>query len=317
MSNPASKPESNVPRQLGDYELLDRIGGGQTGPVFQARNRTSGRMFAIKVLPPELAGQKTILKRFEREAALALKLNHASLTAAFDSGHQDGVAYLVTEYFTGKDLATIIKERGPLDVEQARDFFLQAAEGLAYLHAQGVVHRNVKPHNLLLGGHGNVKIANLLLAQLEDGSILHDDGVSIENLTRTGQMIGSVDYLSPEQARDSSRVDAKTDIYALGCTLHYLLLGKPPFQNKAPMQTIMAHATAPAPSLRAARPEVPEDLDELFQQMLAKKPEDRPRSMQACITALRGSDFAPRLAKWLIPLVAVIVLITLAYLLTR
>lgn len=312
-----SKLEFNVPRQLGDFELLQRIGGSQTGPIYQARSRTSGRMFAIKVLPPELASQPTILKRFEREAALALKLNHASLTAAFDFGRQDGVAYLVTEFFTGTDLATIVKERGPLAVEQAQDYFLQAAEGLAYLHGQGVVHRNVKPHNLLIGGHGNLKIANLLLAQLEDGSILHDEGASIEDLTRTGQMIGSVDYLSPEQARDSSRVDAKTDIYALGCTLHYLLLGKPPFHHKAPMQTIMAHATAPVPSLRAARPEAPEKLDELFQRMLAKQPADRPRSMRACITALTGSDFALRLAKWLIPLVGAIVLAALAYSMTR
>src|SRR5688572_2467200 len=124
MQTPASKAAANIPRQLGEYELLDRLGGSQTGPVFKARHRQTGRMFAVKVLPPELASQETVLKRFEREAALATKLDHPSLIAAFEYGQQDGVAYLVTEFFTGTDLAKVVQERGPLPIEEAQDYFL-------------------------------------------------------------------------------------------------------------------------------------------------------------------------------------------------
>jgi eukaryotic-like serine/threonine-protein kinase len=308
-----SSPQT-VPKQLGEYELLERLGGSATGPVFQARHRTTGRMYALKVLPPDLAKQETVLKRFEREAELAKRLNHPSLIVAFDSGRQDGVAYLVTEYFTGTDLAKLVQERGPLPVDEAQDYFEQAAAGLGYLHSQGVVHRNVKPHNLLVGKNGNLKIGNLLLARLEDGSLMHDDGVSIEELTRTGQMMGSVDYLPPEQARDSSRVDARADIYALACTLHHLLLGKPPYARKSPMQTIMAHSGEPIPSLCAAREDVPAELDRLFQRMMAKEPDKRPASMDACLQALAGGNRTMQFARWAIPLTIVLVLAVVLYL---
>ena len=306
-----------IPKQLGEYELVERIGGSASGPVFKAKHRTTGRMYAVKVLPPDLAKQETVLKRFQREAELAKRLNHPSLIAAFDSGQQNGVAYLVMEYFTGTDLAKVVQERGPLPIEEARDYLVQAAQGLSYLHSQGVVHRNVKPHNLLIGQTGNLKIGNLLLARLEDGSLLHDDGVSIEELTASGQMMGSVDYLPPEQARDAHSVDARADIYALGCTLHYLLTGKPPYPRKAAMQTLLAHGTEPIPSLRAAREEVPPELDRLFQQMLAKESAKRPASTAACIEALECPEPIARFARWAIPLAIVLMLAVVLYLLWR
>jgi serine/threonine protein kinase len=317
-SQPSPRDGSQtVPKQLGEYELIERLGGGHTGPVFQARHRTSGRMYAVKVLPKDLARQETVLKRFEREAALAKRLNHASLIAAFDSGQQDGVAYLVMEYFTGTDLAKLVHQRGPLPVEEAQEYLRQAAAGLAYLHSQGVVHRNIKPHNLLVGRNGNLKIGNLLLARLEDGSLLHGDAVSIEELTRSGEMMGSVDYLPPEQARDASSVDARADIYALGCTLYYLLTGKPPYARKSAMQVLLAHGSEPIPSLRAAREDVPPELDRLFQQMLTKEPDKRIASMNACIQALESPGRPAQFARWAIPLAIALVLAALLYMTFR
>jgi serine/threonine protein kinase len=314
---PRDAGQQTIPKQLGEYELIERMGGSASGPVFQAKHRSTGRMYAIKVLPPDLAKQETVLKRFQREAELARRLNHPSLIAAFDSGQQNGIAYLVMEYFTGTDLAKVVQERGPLSVEEAQDYLQQAAAGLSYLHSQGVVHRNLKPHNLLVGKTGNLKIGNLLLARLEDGSLLHDEGVSIEELTATGQMMGSVDYLPPEQARDSHNVDARADIYALGCTLHFLLTGKPPYQRKAAMQTILAHTSDPIPSLAAARADVTPELDRLYQQMLAKDPAQRPASMAACLKALESPGRIAEFARWGIPAAIVLVLAIVLYLIWR
>ena len=177
--------------------------------------------------------------------------------------------------------------RAPLGVEEAVRYTIQAAAGLAAAHQQGVCHRNIKPANLLLDREGVIKIVGFTLAHVEAGGAASEAGVD-DNLTRQGQVIGTFDYMSPEQAMDSSSVDRRADIYSLGCTLYWLLTGQPPYAAKAGMPQILAHRTRPIPSLCAARPEVPAAIDRVFQKMLAKTPAGRYASMQEVIADLEA-----------------------------
>ena len=176
------------------------------------------------------------------------------------------------ECVDGQDLRSIIKEKNaPLAVEEAVRYTIQAATGLADVHQQGVAHRNVKPGNLLVDRQGIVKIVGFTLAHVEAGSAAAEAGVE-DNLTRQGQVMGTYDYMAPEQAMDSSSVDRRADIYSLGCTLHMLLTGRPPYAAKAGMQQVLAHRAQPIRRSARQRPEVPEALDRVFQKMMAKAP---------------------------------------------
>ena len=170
----------------------------------------------------------------------------------------------------GTDLATLVKQQGPLSVEQAVDYAVQTARGLTQLHMHGVFHRNIKPHVLLVDLQGNLRITNLFLAKIGESSTLEG-----EALTTMGEQMGSLDYLPPEQALDARQADARSDIYSLGCTLHHLLTGRPPYLAKSPMEKILAHRQSPIPSLRAQLRDIPESLDKALGKMLAKQPDAR------------------------------------------
>lgn len=266
---------------LGNYLLLDPLGQGGMGRVYKARHRRMDRVVAIKMVLAKAARSPDAIARFQREARAAARLSHPNIAAAYDADEARGIPFLVMEYVDGPDLASLVAEQGPLSVTTAVDHVLQAARGLEYAHRQGVIHRDVKPRNLLVDREGTVKIMDLGLARVEGLS-----GAAADGLTRTGQVMGTLDYLSPEQALDARCVDARTDIYSLGCTLYFLLVGKAPYEADTPTKRMLAHRNQPVPSLRSARPDVPEALEELFQRMLAKAPADRPQSMSEVIAAL-------------------------------
>lgn len=260
-----------MPELLGDYRILSPLGGGGMGAVYRAVHERMGREVALKVLKPEIQNNEALRQRFDREVRAAARLSHPNVVAALDARSHEGVHFLVTELVEGSDLDHHVRQHGPLNVPQAVDVLLQAAKGLAYAHAQGVIHRDIKPANLLLSREGVVKILDMGLARLEsDDADRKDSG-----LTDTGVVMGTAAYMPPEQARDTRRADARSDIYSLGCTLHFLLTGRPVYAGVSQVDTILSHVNQPVPSLRQIDSRVPASLDTLFQTMIAKDPDAR------------------------------------------
>ncbi len=271
---------------IGEYIVLDKIGSGGMGLVFKARHRQLARIVALKLLPPSFSRDRAAVIRFRREAAAAAKFRHRNIVAAIDAGETHGLLFLVMEFVEGRDLSRTVKEKGPLSVEQAIDCIIQATRGLQEAHDHGIVHRDIKPANLLLDPTGTVKVLDLGLARVSQQDPIAAAGGSELDLTVSGSFVGTVDYVSPEQAYDPRLADNRSDIYSLGCTLHYLLTGKAPFGGQTFMERLLGHRERPIPSLFASRHDVPEALDAAFRSLLAKSPADRPQTMAAVAVAL-------------------------------
>lgn len=270
---------------LGNYVIVDQIGAGGMGDVYKAEHRRMKRPVVIKVLHPRNTEAEVALKRFQREVVTAGKLTHPNIVTAFDAGEEGGVPYLVMEYIEGRDLSSVARIEGPLAVERALEYTLQAAAGLAYAHARGIIHRDVKPSNLLVDNQGVVKVLDMGLARLDQR---HGDALAEleEAVTEDNQIVGTVDYMPPEQADASGQIDERADIYSLGCTLYRLLSGQPPFPADSIIKKLVAHRIDPIPPLRACRSDVPESLDLTYQRMIAKLPGDRFASMTEVIAQL-------------------------------
>ena len=277
---------------LGEYVLLDPVGQGGMGRVYRARHMLMKRDVAVKLmLPPEDGSSKGSIERFQREVQAASKLSHPNIVSALDAGVEEGNCFFVMEYVRGANLRDIVYSRGPLAVEEAVNWVIQAAEGLACAHAQGIIHRDVKPSNLLLSSDGVVKVLDMGLVRVHVKDALEDIAPGEdEKLTQRGQILGTVDFMAPEQAIDPHHADARSDIYGLGCTLYFLLTGRPPYGHgdDSPMSRIIAHRESPIPSLRAARPEAPELLERILRTMLAKQPARRYQSMDDALIYLRA-----------------------------
>lgn len=272
---------------LGNYALLEKLGQGGMGMVFKAFDRRKNRTVAVKVLPPETQAPHAV-QRFQREVRAAVQLDHPNIAAALASGVADGIHFFVMEYVEGSDLSRLVKAKGPLPVAQAVQCIMHAARGLAHAHAASIVHRDIKPSNLLLATAqtgGTVKILDLGLARLDAGN---EPDAGAGDLTRPGSIMGTADYMAPEQAVNSRRADHRADIYSLGCTLYYLLTGQPLYAGETAIEKLLAHREQPVPSLRALRPDVPAPLDGLFRRMVAKRPEERPQSMAEVMAALEA-----------------------------
>jgi len=265
---------------LGNYTILDKIGAGGMGQVFKAEHRRMHRVVAIKMLPPAVTKDMAAVARFQREVEAAAKLRHTNIVAADDADEANGVHFLVMEFAEGSDLSALVKKNGPFPVGKAIDYILQAARGLEYAHKHGVIHRDIKPGNLLLNSEGTVKVLDMGLARIESG----DDAATQAELTGTGAVLGTVDYMAPEQALSTHHADARADIYSLGCTLYYLIAGKAAYDGPTLMAKLLAHRDTPIPALGA---EVPRQVQAVFEKMVAKKVEDRYQSTSEVVAELQ------------------------------
>ncbi len=242
---------------LGKYKLLSHLGSGGMSSVYLAEHVLMRRRVAIKVLPKNRVEDTSYLARFHREARAAATLDHRNIVRAYDVDDEAGVHYMVMEYIEGRDLHHIVHEDGPLDYLSTAEYIRQAAEGLAYAHQAGLIHRDVKPANLLVDQKNVVKLLDLGLARFAD-----KNEVSL-TLTFDENVLGTADYLAPEQALDSHAADARADIYGLGCSMYYLLTGHPPFVGGTLAQRLMRHQNEPPPSIFVDRPDAPPELVEI------------------------------------------------------
>lgn len=267
---------------LGEYTVLKCIGAGGMGVVVKAQHRRMKRDVAIKMLPTATMKSQDTIDRFYREVEAAARLVHVNIVTAFDAGEQEGIHYLVMEFVNGRDLAHILKKNGPLPVGQTISWIIQAALGLKYAHEQGVIHRDIKPGNLLIDKkNGRVKLLDMGLARMDEA--IDPD---VERITSVGQVLGTCDYMAPEQAEDLHSADHRADIYALGCTMFRLLTGELPYPGQTVIQILLGHRESPIPSMRVHRSKVSEKLDAVFKKMVAKKREDRYQSMDEVIADL-------------------------------
>lgn len=267
---------------IGQYEVLERLGAGAMGTVYKARHRRMKRLVAIKVLSRALANS-AFISRFQREVETLAQLTHPNIIMAFDADVDEVGHYLVMEFVDGRDLATIVQQHGQLSLAHALEATAQAARGLEYAHRKNIVHRDVKPANIMWDASGVIKVADLGLARLE---IAHR--ASQTSVTQAGSIVGTADYMAPEQALDSTSIDHRVDIYSLGCTLYFLLTGQTPYQADSIMATLLKHRDAPIPSVRDLRPDAPAVLDQLLTSMLAKLPAQRIDSMAEVGSVLEG-----------------------------
>lgn len=263
--------------KLGPYWILDSLGKGRTGDVYKAEHSVMGRVVAIKVLPKRRSSPQAIA-HFMNEIRNQAQLDHKHLVRAYDAGHDRNVHFLVMEYVPGTDLRRLVRQHGKLDMETAADFIVQAAEGLAYAHARGLTHRDVKPSNLLITEQRQVKLSDLGLASLfNEAEPIGDQG---------GFTTGSIDYLAPELIASPDRPTPLSDVYALGCTLYYAVTGKVPFPGGTPLDKAQAHRTRLPRHPRLLNPTLSDAFVEVIGDMMAKNPQERLAGAEETIARL-------------------------------
>lgn len=270
MSTEASASGGRRNKRIGKYEIVRELAVGGMGKVYRAVDTDLQRDVALKVLLPELASRNSMLKRFRREAQLAAKLRHENVVSIYEIGEADGKHYLALEYVDGIDLNEYISRKGRLDPEEARQILIQATKALSVIHKHGLVHRDIKPSNFLItrkGNHDLIKLTDLGLAREVD-----DEAFKV---TRAGTTVGTVDYMAPEQARNSRAADIRSDIYSLGCTLFHMLTGKPPFAEGGLTERMYKHVAEEVPDVCKINPKVSPALAAVLYRMMEKKPESR------------------------------------------
>src|SRR5262245_49462345 len=246
---------------LGQNQLLDKIGEGGMGKIYKARQRNLDRILALKVIRPECLAKPKVLSRFKREIRPRGHFSHPKIVRAFDADQVNGTYFIAMEYIDGVDLARMVRENGPLPVDQACDFIRQAALGLQHAHERDMVHRDIKPANLLVGkiqesgvgGHESggrvVKILDMGLARLDDRTT----GQACTHLTQMGSVMGTPDFIAPEQARNSHTCDIRADLYSLGCTLYFLIAGRTPFIGASITEKLIQHQVDEAQAIGPVR----------------------------------------------------------------
>ncbi|MDQ2981768.1 MAG: protein kinase [Actinomycetota bacterium] len=260
----------------GRYELEELVGTGGMSSVYRAHDRLLERHVAIKVLHEQFTGDGDYVERFRREARAVAQLSHPNIVTVIDRGEQDDRQFIVFEYVDGENLKALLEREGPLPEREAIGFALQIARALGFAHGQGLVHRDVKPQNVLLNDGGQAKVTDFGIARSLDVQ---------GGLTQTGTVMGTSDYIAPEQAR-GSRVDAQSDVYSLGAVLYELLTGEVPFPGDNFVAVAMQHINQPPPSVRERRPELSPCVDAAIRRAMAKEPRDRFRSMDALCAEL-------------------------------
>ncbi|WP_298862995.1 serine/threonine-protein kinase [uncultured Gimesia sp.] len=270
----------NPIKTIGQYQLIKKIGQGGMGVVYLAIHSRLKKQVVLKLLLDKDWDNLDQTQRFYREMELVGQLDHPNIVKATDAGEADNTCFLVMEYLEGHDLKTILKLDDPLSITAASSILRQVANGLQYIHNHDLIHRDIKPSNLFLTTDGQVKILDLGLAGLRHA------GSSINDLTDTNCIMGSAYYMAPEQAQSIKTIDQRSDIYSLGCTFYQLLTGQVPFRRETQIETIIAHREDTAPHLSDHLPEIPEQLEELFQSMVKKNSDDRIQTMAEVVKIL-------------------------------
>jgi serine/threonine protein kinase len=283
---------------LGPYHLIDSIGKGGMGHVYKAEHTIMGRVVAVKVLPRSRATPDAILT-FSREIRAQAQLDHENLVRAYDAGRDGNVDFLVTEYVPGTDLRRLIRSQGPLSMQLAASIISQAARGLEHAHERGLIHRDVKPGNLLVTPEGRTKVSDLGLAGYFK-EVEHDEIYG-------GKVVGTADYLAPEQITTPDKLSPVCDIYALGCTLYYAVTGKVPFPGGTAREKARAHCNLAPLDPRRLNAELSDDFVEVIAEMMAKRPAERVQSSGEVVLRLAPwvSSFLPKTAEELPPMIPV------------
>jgi serine/threonine-protein kinase len=268
------------------YELEELVGSGGMSSVFRAHDRLLDRKVALKVLHQQYSDDEEYVERFRREARAVAALSHPNIVTVIDRGEHEGRQFIVFEYVEGENLKRLIQRRGGAPVVTALELGMQIARGLSFAHQQGLVHRDVKPQNVLLNGDGQAKVTDFGIARSLD--VKH-------GMTQTGTVLGTSDYIAPEQAQ-GQRVDAHTDVYSLGVVLYELLTSEVPFPGENFVAVAMRHINEPPPPIRDKRPDVPPRVEAAVRRAMAKEPEDRFASMsefcaelEACLAELQSA----------------------------
>jgi serine/threonine-protein kinase len=295
---------------VGPYRLVERLGEGATGQVFKARHNRLHRVVALKLIRPNRLANSQAVERFRREVQAAATFSHPNVVRAYDADQAGAIQYLAMQYVPGTTLSNRVKQNGALPISQACDIIRQAALGLQHIHEHGMVHRDIKPSNLAITEigegkgvneadvasmtlvQGQVKILDLGLARL--GEDVPEGQSRPPTLTQLGAVMGTTDYMSPEQGRDSRTVDARSDLYSLGCTLYYALTARPPFPGGTSLEKLMHHQLDEPTRLEALRPEVPPALGAAVRKMMAKEPAERyQKAAEVAIVLTPFCDDAP------------------------
>jgi serine/threonine-protein kinase len=271
---------------LGHFELLEYVGGGGMGAVFRALDTMLNRTVAVKVLSQEQSGDEETLRRFQNEAQSAARLDHENISRVHYVGEDRGWHYIVFEFIEGANVRDIVNEQGPLSLADTVSYTLQLADALVHASVREVVHRDIKPSNVLITPDGRAKLVDMGLARQHH---VEADG---NDLTASGVTLGTFDYISPEQARDPRSADVRSDIYSLGCTLYFMLTGRPPFPEGTVLQKLLQHQGDEPADPRTFRPDLPDDLMRIMQRMLAKSPDKRYATPADLVTDLAA--FAQR-----------------------
>ena len=275
---------------LGKYKLISLLGSGGMSAVYLAEHTLMRRRVAIKVLPQSRIEDSSYLERFHREAQAVASLDHPNIMRAYDVDQEGKVHFLVMEYIEGQSLLELVNSKPQLKFVHCAEYMRQSAEGLSHAHEEGMIHRDIKPGNILVDKRGVVKILDMGLAMFFDPSGKDDEQASL-TIQHNERVLGTADYLSPEQALNSHQVDVRTDIYSLGCTFYFILTGHPPFPEGSLAQRLLFHQTKQPAPVEKDRPDVPPSLTAILRKMMEKRPEDRYQT---------ATEVQEALSKWLI-----------------
>jgi serine/threonine protein kinase len=261
---------------LGAFQILAPVGRGGMGTVFLARDTRNQKLLALKVLPPRRAREEErVLARFQREMVLSQRVIHPNIARTLEVGVHDGIYYIAMEFIPGKSLHRLVTEEGPLSVDRAARLFAEVAEAIQYGHEQGVIHRDLKPSNIMVTPNDHAKVLDLGLALIRGEAVTNREVVG-----GTRYVLGSMNYIAPEQTEDSSNVDARADVYGLGCTLYHAVTGSPPFPGGSSIDKILWHRSIEPPPPEEINPKIPQGFADLIKRMMAKDPAQRMASAE-------------------------------------
>lgn len=272
----ASKDLDLIGKTIGNYKIISKLGSGGMAVVYKAHELSLNRIVALKVLSSHLSENNEFIKRFEREARAAAKLNHPNIIQIYAIGEEEGIHFFSMEYVKGKTLAEIIEEEKKLTYDKAIPIIIQTAEALSEAHKHGIVHRDMKPSNIMINNNGTVKVTDFGIAYVSQET----------KLTKSGSIIGTPEYLSPEQC-EAKTIDNRSDIYSLGVTFYELLSGKTPYKADTPVSMLMEIVKGNFPALNEVNPDVPEFIQKIVEKMMQTKPEDRFNNTNELIESLK------------------------------